>query len=344
MQLKGSTILVTGGTGFLGRHVAAEFRRHGSQPVAVGTRDYDLRGRRAVHDMLRAIQPDAVVHLAASVGGIGANQAEPGRFFYENAVMGIELLEACRIFGVAKTLISGTVCAYPRHTPVPFHEEELWNGYPEDTNAPYGVAKKALLVQCQAYREQYGLNAIYLLPVNLYGPHDNFDPRSSHVIPAMISKFCAARDSGADTVTLWGDGSPTREFLHVSDAARAFRLALEQYDGADPVNVGSGEEISIRALAELVADRTGFVGTIEWDASRPNGQPRRKLATARALRAFGFESAVTLADGLGDVVAWYEDDQAGRPGPAVTTAPFARDGHHDRTRPGVTRPGAGRVP
>ncbi|MGF7233650.1 MAG: GDP-L-fucose synthase family protein [Frankia sp.] len=376
MRLNESTVLVTGGTGFLGRHVAAEFRRQGAQTIAVGSRDYDLRARRSVHDMLRAIQPDAVVHLAASVGGIGANQTEPGRFFYENAVMGIELLEACRVFGVTKTLISGTVCAYPKHTPVPFHEEELWNGYPEETNAPYGIAKKALLVQCQAYREQYGMNAIYLLPVNLYGPHDNFDPRSSHVIPAMIRKFCEARDSGADAVTLWGDGSPTREFLHVSDAARAFRLALERYDAADPVNVGSGQEISVKALAELVAERTGFRGAIVWDTSRPNGQPRRKLATSRAMRAFGFESEVGLADGLGGVVAWYEDERAGGrrradgsaavpappaptaipappappviPASPVILAPAARNGHHDSDHPDLDHRdlghrGAGRV-
>ena len=254
--------------------------------------------------MLQEVRPDAVVHLAASVGGIGANRAEPGRFFYENAIMGIELIEACRARGVAKTLVAGTICAYPRNTPVPFREGDLWNGYPEETNAPYGIAKKALLVQAQAYREQYGMNCIYLLPVNLYGPKDNFDLDTSHVIPAMLRKFFDAQASGSNRVTLWGDGSPTREFLYVEDAARAFRLALEHYSGAEPVNVGSGEEISIRDLAEAVREVTGYRGAIEWDTTMPNGQARRRLATDQAERAFGFRAKVGLREGLERTAAW----------------------------------------
>jgi GDP-L-fucose synthase len=305
MDLRAKVVVVTGGTGFLGRQVSAELRCSGAQVLALGSRDYDLRHRKAIDQMLRDLRPDAVIHLAASVGGIGANREAPGRFFYENAIMGIELIEACRTRGVSKTLVSGTVCAYPKYTPLPFREDDLWGGYPEETNAPYGVAKKALLVQCQAYREQYGMNAIYLLPVNLYGPHDNFNLDSSHVIPAMIRKFGEAAERGESTVTLWGDGSPTREFLHVNDAARAFRLALERYDGAEPVNVGSGDEVSIRDLAALVAGVTGFPGEIIWDTSKPNGQPRRKLDTSRAIEAFGFDSTIPLSVGLRELAEWY---------------------------------------
>lgn len=305
MRIADATVVVTGGTGFLGRHVTEELRRHGAKVFALGSRHYDLRQRAEADRMLADIRPDAVVHLAAVVGGIGANRSEPGRFFYENALMGIELLEACRVAGVAKTVISGTVCAYPKHAPVPFQETGLWDGYPEETNAPYGLAKKMLLVQAQAYRAQYGMNAVYLLPVNLYGPHDNFDLESSHVIPAMIRKFIAARENGQQRVVLWGDGSPTREFLHVRDAARAFRLALERYDGGEPVNLGSGEEITIRDLAALIARTTGYRGEVVWDPSRPNGQPRRRLATARAREWLGFEASITLEQGIAEVADWY---------------------------------------
>jgi GDP-L-fucose synthase len=256
--------------------------------------------------MLADTRPDAVVHLAAVVGCIDANRSQPGRFLYENALMGIELLEACRVAQVPKVVVSGTVCVYPKHTPVPFQETGLWDGYPEETNAPYGLAKKMLLVQVQAYRAQYGMNAIYLLPVNLYGPHDNFDLESSHVIPAMIRKFVEARDRGEPRVTLWGDGSPTREFLHARDAARAFRLALERYDDGEPVNLGSGEEIAIRDLATLIARATGYDGHVVWDPTRPNGQPRRRLATARAREWLGFEATVTLEQGIAEVADWYQ--------------------------------------
>jgi GDP-L-fucose synthase len=305
VRLAGSTIAVTGGTGFLGRHVAAELEGSGAEVVAVGRAAYDLRRRAEIDQMLADTRPDAVVHLAAVVGGIGANQDQPGRFFYENALMGIELLEACRQAGVPKVVVSGTVCAYPKHAPVPFLEDALWDGYPEETNAPYGLAKKMLLAQAQAYRAQYGMNAVYLLPVNLYGPHDNFDLASSHVIPAMIRKFAEARKRGEPAVTLWGDGSPTREFLHVRDAARAFRLGLERYDGPEPVNLGSGEEIAIRDLAALVAKATGYHGEVAWDTSRPNGQPRRRLDTNRAREWLGFEASVPLAAGIEELVGWY---------------------------------------
>jgi GDP-L-fucose synthase len=305
VRVAGATVTVTGGTGFLGRHLAAELEGHGAKVFALGRAGYDLRRRAEIDRMLADTHPDAVVHLAAVVGGIGANREQPGRFLYENALMGIELLEACRVAGVPKVVVAGTVCAYPKHTPVPFREEHLWDGYPEETNAPYGLAKKLLLVQAQAYRNQYGMNAVYLLPVNLYGPGDNFDLHSSHVIPAMVRKFAEARDRGEPRVVLWGDGSPTREFLHVRDAARAFRLALEHYDGPEPVNLGSGEEIAIGELAALVARATGYRGEVVWDTSKPNGQPRRRLATDRARALLGFEAAVPLREGIAELVAWY---------------------------------------
>ena len=305
MDLGGAVALVTGGTGFLGSYVAAELERVGARAVAVGRTAYDLRVRDEIVRMLDEVRPDVVVHLAATVGGIGANQAEPGTFFYENAVIGIELLERCRLAGIAKVCVAGTVCSYPRDTAVPFREDELWAGYPEETNAPYGLAKKMLLVQADAYRRQFGTNTIYLLPVNLYGPRDNFDLASSHVIPAMIRRFVEARDGGHPQVELWGDGSATREFLYVDDAARAFRLAIEQYDGAEPVNVGSGDEISIRDLAALVADVVGYEGAVTWDTTKPNGQPRRRLETSRARELFGFSATTSLRAGLERTVAWY---------------------------------------
>jgi GDP-L-fucose synthase len=303
VDLDSARVVVTGGTGFLGPHVVRDLTDRGADVVAVGSADYDLRDRSEISAMLRAVRPDAVVHLAAIVGGIGANQAEPGRFFYENALMGIELLEACRVEHVRKVVIAGTVCGYPGVVPLPFHESDLWSGYPETTNAPYGLAKRMLLVQAQAYRQQYGSNFVYLLPTNLYGPGDHDDLETSHVIPAMIRKFSSARDIGAATVRLWGDGSPTRDFLYVDDAARAFTLALERYDGRDPVNVGSGVEISIREVAELVRELVGFEGAIEWERERPNGQPRRLLDTTRAREGFGFEATVPFRAGLEATIA-----------------------------------------
>jgi GDP-L-fucose synthase len=299
----GARVVVTGGTGFLGAHVAKQLRGDGADVVALGQTDYDLRVREQIAAMLGDLQPDAVLHLAAVVGGIGANQAEPGRFFYENALMGIELLEACRVAQVPKVVVAGTVCAYPVRPAVPFRESDLWSGYPEETNAPYGLAKRMLLVQAQAYRAQYGCNFVYLLPTNLYGPGDHADLETSHVIPAMIVKFTAAVESGAPTVSLWGDGSPTREFLHVADAARGFALALAHYDDPAPVNLGSGEEISIRDLAHLVAELTGFAGEIEWEEARPNGQPRRRLDTSAARDAFGFAPTIRLRDGVRETIA-----------------------------------------
>jgi GDP-L-fucose synthase len=305
MRLQGSRIVVTGGTGFLGRHLCRELERAGATVEPIGRARYDLRHRAAIDRMLTETGPDAVVHLAAVVGGIGANQAHPGQFLYENAVMGLELIEACRLAGVAKTVVAGTVCAYPKHCPVPFREEDLWDGYPEETNAPYGLAKKLLLAQAQAYRAQYGMNVVYLLPVNLFGPGDSFDLESSHVIPAMIRKFVEARQAGDIVVELWGDGSPTREFLYVEDAARAFRLALERYDGPKPVNLGSGEEISMKELASVIAEAADFPDTVIWDPSRPNGQPRRRLDTTRAYELLGFRAEVGLREGIARTVQWY---------------------------------------
>jgi len=305
MHLAGRTVVVTGGTGFLGSNVVRALAEAGAAVRGFGRKDYDLLDRTAIARMLEDHRPDVVVHLAGTVGGIGGNQREPGRFLYENAVMGLELLEECRLHATPKVVVAGTVCSYPSTTPTPFHEDDLWNGYPEPTNAPYGVAKRMLLVQAQAYREQYGMNVVFLIPVNLYGPGDNFDLDSGHVIPAMIRRFGEARAAGVDRVVLWGDGSPTREFLHVADAARAFRLAIEAYDGPEPVNVGSGREISIRDLAEVVADAVGYRGAIEWDRSRPNGQMRRMLDTSRAKALFGFEAAVPFEAGIADTVSWY---------------------------------------
>jgi GDP-L-fucose synthase len=305
-DLRDKRILVTGGAGFLGGAVVEVLRRRGCAHVAVPrSREFDLTDAAAIDALLRRERPDVVFHLAAVVGGIGANRENPGRFFYENAIMGIQLIEYARRHGVGKTIVAGTVCAYPKFAPVPFKEDALWDGYPEETNAPYGIAKKALLVQCQAYREQYGMNAIYLLPVNLYGPRDNFDPRSSHVIPALIRKALEARDAGSDVLEVWGDGSATREFLYVDDAAEGFVAAAERYDGERPVNLGSGEEIPIRELVPLIAELCGFRGRIVWDASKPNGQPRRKLDTERAAREFGWHARTQLREGLQKTIDWY---------------------------------------
>jgi GDP-L-fucose synthase len=308
VNVAGKRICVTGGRGFLGARVAKELAAAGSQVFPLGHADFDLRRRPEIDRMLRELRPDAVIHLAAVVGGIGANQTSPGRFFYENAIMGIELLEACRLVPVTKVVVAGTVCSYPKFAPVPFREDDLWNGYPEETNAPYGLAKKMLLVQAQAYRSEYGMNAICLFPVNLYGPGDNFDVETGHVIPGMIRKFVEAKKAEDSHVILWGDGSPTREFLYVDDAARGFRLAVEGYDGAEPVNLGSGEEISIRNLAERVRVKVGFEGAIEWDTSRPNGQPRRRLETSRARDRFGFQAEMPFDVGLTKTIQWYVEN------------------------------------
>jgi len=306
LDLPPRRILVTGGGGFLGSHLVERLRRMGCERItAPRRRDFDLTQSDAIERLFRECRPEVVIHAAASVGGIGANRDNPGRFFYENAIMGIQLIEACRRHGVEKTVVLGTICAYPKFTPVPFREEALWDGYPEETNAPYGIAKKALLVQCQGYREQYGMNAIFLLPVNLYGPRDNFDLHSSHVIPALMRKCLEAQDRGAEEITLWGDGSPTREFIYVEDAAEAIVMAAESYDGAEPVNIGSGEEIAIRDLAAKIAALTGFSGRIVWDTGKPSGQPRRRLDVSRAQREFGFRARTSLDEGLRETLAWY---------------------------------------
>lgn len=299
-------VLLTGGGGFLGGFVRE--RLAARRPAALLTprkSELDLLDAGAVRAYLAAHKPDLVIHGAAVVGGIGANRLHPGRFFYENAMMGIQLIEEARLAGVAKFVCLGTICAYPKFTPVPFREDELWNGYPEETNAPYGVAKKALLVQLQSYRQEYGFNGVFLLPVNLYGPRDNFDLQSSHVIPAMIRKFVEAQERGETSVTLWGDGTPTREFLYVEDAADGIVAAAEAYDSAEPVNLGAGHEISIRELAGQIARLTGYAGEIVWDSSLPNGQPRRMLDVSRAAREFGFRAQTSLEEGLRKTVEWY---------------------------------------
>jgi len=297
---------VTGGAGFLGRYVVERLRAQGVEPFIPLVENWDLTQAGDVDRLFAEQEPELVIHLAAEVGGIGANRANPGRFWYSNLVMGANVLEQSRLHGVEKLVVVGTICAYPKFTPVPFKEEELWNGYPEETNAPYGIAKKALLVGAQAYREQYGLDAIYLLPVNLYGPGDNFAVESSHVIPAQIRKMVEAKKRGEREVVLWGDGSPTREFLYVDDCAEAIALAAERYDGPDPVNIGTGSEISIRELAETIAELTGYEGELVWDTSKPNGQPRRCLDTSRAKRLFGFRASTPLREGLERTVAWYQ--------------------------------------
>jgi len=303
----GLRVMVTGGAGFLGTAVCKQLREAGASEIFVPlVEDYDLRKLADIDRAIAVGKPDLIIHLAAVVGGIGANRANPGRFFYDNAIMGIQLIEQARLAGVAKFVALGTVCAYPKFTPVPFHEDELWNGYPEETNAPYGLAKKMLLVQTQSYRDQYGFNGIFLLPVNLYGPGDNFNPESSHVIPALIKKCDDARDRGDAFIEAWGTGSASREFLYVEDAARGIVLAAERYDGRDPINLGVGSEITIRALTELIARLTGFKGEIRWDPSKPDGQPRRALDTSRAREAFGFSAGTAFEDGLRATIEWYE--------------------------------------
>lgn len=310
IELRSARVLVTGGAGFLGGQVMAELQAAGASDVlALRSRDVDLTDGAATRRLFERYRPDLVFHLAAKVGGIGANQRHPGTFFRDNLAMGFNVLEEARRAATAKVVVAGTICAYPKFAPVPFREDDLWNGYPEETNAPYGVAKKALLVMAQAYRQEFGSNFVMLFPVNLYGPRDNFDLETSHVIPAMIRKFVTAQAKGSNDVVLWGDGSPTREFLYVDDAARALVLAGLRYDGAEPVNVGAGFEISMRALAELIARKVGYLGSIVWDTARPNGQPRRMLDVTRAKERFGFEARVGFDEGLERTIAWYRENQ-----------------------------------
>jgi GDP-L-fucose synthase len=300
------SVVVTGGAGFLGAYVVEKLRARGAGRVFVPRRaEYDLVQGEAVRRLYRDTAPDLVIHLAAVVGGIGANRANPGRYFYENLMMGAQLMEEARLAGVKKFVATGTICAYPKFTPVPFKEDDLWNGYPEETNAPYGLAKKMMLVQAQAYREQYGFNSIFLLPVNLYGPRDNFDLESSHVIPALIRKCVEAVRRGAEEVVCWGSGNVTREFLHAEDCAEGLLLAAERYDKPEPVNLGTGFEISIRELAEKIATLVGFKGELVWDDSQPDGQPRRCLDVTRAEREFGFRAGISFDEGLRQTIDWY---------------------------------------
>jgi GDP-L-fucose synthase len=303
----GRQVMVTGGGGFLGQAVVRRLEGAGADSVFVPrSRNYDLRTKEGIDRALAEGRPQLVIHLAAVVGGIGANRENPGRFFYENAILGIQLLEQARVANVEKFVTIGTVCAYPKFTPVPFREDDLWDGYPEETNAPYGLAKKMLLVQGQAYREQYGFNVIHLIPVNLYGPGDNFDPKSSHVIPALIKKCVDARDNGDALIEVWGTGSASREFLFVDDAAEGIVLAAERYDDPEPVNLGTGQEITIRELVGLIAKLTGFKGEIRWDPTKPDGQPRRALDTTRARKRFGFEAQMPWEEGLQRTIDWFE--------------------------------------
>jgi GDP-L-fucose synthase len=303
-------VCVTGGAGFLGSFVLEKLHQHGAKEIFVPTiQEYNLVESESIQRMLDRACPDVIIHLAARVGGIGANREHPAEFFYDNLMMGVQLMHEAWKRGVAKFVAIGTICAYPKFTPVPFREEDLWLGYPEETNAPYGLAKKMLLVQAQAYRQQYGYNAIYLLPVNLYGPRDNFDPRSSHVIPAMIRNVLEAIDKGQDEIIQWGDGTPTREFLYVEDAAEGIVRAAEAYNGPEPVNLGSGHEISIKDLAELICRLSGFTGRVTWDASKPNGQPRRGLDTSRAEKYFGFRAQTDFEEGLRRTIDWYRQNR-----------------------------------
>lgn len=304
---KDKRVVVTGGAGFLGSFVVDLLGDKGCRQIVVPrSKDYDLVQMDAVQRLYSDARPDLVIHLAARVGGIGANQANPGRFFYDNLMMGTQLIEVGRQRGLKKFVALGTICAYPKFAPIPFKEDDIWNGYPEETNAPYGLAKKMMLAQSQAYRDQYGFNSIVLFPVNLYGPRDNFDLQTSHVIPALIRKCVSAKEEGRTEITLWGDGSPTREFLYAEDAAEGILLAAEQYEGNLPVNLGTGEEISIRDLARLIAAEVGFTGQIQWDATKPNGQPRRCLDVSRAKQLFGFQSRHGLSDGVRKTVQWFQ--------------------------------------
>lgn len=308
IDLRTKRICVTGGAGFLGSHLVEKLRARGCEQVFVPViEEYDLTKESDIIRMYKDARPEIVIHLAAVVGGIGANREHPGSFYYKNLIMGAMLIEHARLFGIEKFVALGTICAYPKYTPVPFKEEDLWNGYPEETNAPYGIAKKGMLVQLQGYRQEYGMNGIFLLPVNLYGPRDNFDLQTSHVIPALIRKCVEARERGDDHIVCWGTGKATREFLYVEDAAEGIILATERYDGADPVNLGAGFEISIKDLAELIVRLTGFKGKIEWDTSKPDGQPRRCLDTTKAERLFGFKAKTPFEEGLRKTIAWYEE-------------------------------------
>ena len=304
--LAGRRVVVTGGAGFLGRYVVAEMRAHGAEVFVPRSRDYDLVDVEAVRRLYREVRPDLVIHLAARVGGIGANREHPAEFFYDNLMMGVQLMHQAYKKGVGKFVAIGTVCAYPKFTPVPFKEEDLWNGYPEETNAPYGLAKKMMLVQAQSYRQQYGFNAIFLLPVNLYGPRDNFNLQTSHVIPALIRKALEARDRGDAELPVWGDGSPTREFLYVEDAAAGILAAAERYNGSEPVNLGSGYEISIKDLAAMIVRHTGYRGKIAWQTDKPNGQPRRGLDVNRARDYFGWQAQVPFEEGIRRTIDWYQ--------------------------------------
>lgn len=311
LDLSQKRLCVTGGAGFLGKHLIARLEHYGAKDIFVPrSADYDLVKGDDIARMIDDAQPDIIIHLAAKVGGIGANMEKPGEFFYDNLMMGVQLIHQAWQRGVEKFVAIGTICAYPKYTPIPFKEEEIWNGYPEETNAPYGLAKKMLLVQSQSYREQYGYNSIFLLPVNLYGPGDNFNPASSHVIPALIRKFLEAKERGDKQIVAWGDGSPTREFIYAEDAAEGIALATMRYNSSDPVNIGSSFEISIKDLTETIARLCDFEGDVVWDISKPNGQPRRKLDTTRAKERFGFEAKTDFEEGLKKTIAWYKEERA----------------------------------